>query len=56
MKHIKVLRDYQQEAVEFVLNRPYSFLLFSMRSGKTLIACTAIKRINDRTLIICPPK
>lgn len=56
MKHTKVLRDYQQEAVEFVLNRPYSFLLFSMRSGKTLIACTAIKRINDRTLIICPPK
>lgn len=50
----KGLRDYQKEAVQFLLTHPGAILGDDMGLGKTCSALTAARAIKGRTLIVVP--
>ena len=48
------LRNYQEEAVELMLNNPRGLINFATGLGKTLLALHLIQRYKRRALIVCP--
>ena len=55
MSSYKKLYDYQQEGVEFILNRNGRGIIGDeMGCGKTAQACALIQHFNTSTIVICP--
>ena len=48
------LRDYQEEAVELMLQSPRGLINFATGLGKTLLATHLVQRYKRRALIVCP--
>ena len=48
------LRDYQEEAVQLMLDNPRGIINFATGLGKTLAATHFIKRYRRHALIVCP--
>jgi len=48
------LRDYQDEAVELMVNNYRGIINFATGLGKTLVAVHAIRKCNKKSLVICP--
>lgn len=48
------LRDYQQEDVQFILDKKHVGLFNEMRTGKTATALSAAKHMAGQVLILCP--
>ena len=52
IKLVKKLRDYQEEAVQSIMDRKQGVVESPPRSGKTLIMTAAICRIGEKSLIL----
>ena len=48
------LRDYQEEAVQLMLDNPRGLINLATALGKTLIATYMVQRYKRRALIVCP--
>ena len=48
------LRDYQEEAVQLMLEKPRGLINLATGLGKTLLATHFIQRYKRRALIVCP--
>jgi ATP-dependent helicase IRC3 len=48
------MRDYQEEAVDLMVNSYRGIVELATGMGKTLTAVHAIRRIKKKTLIVCP--
>lgn len=48
------MRDYQEEAVDLMLNNWRGVINFATGLGKTLVATHLVKRYKKRALIVCP--
>jgi len=48
------LRDYQEEAVDLMLNSPRGLINLATGLGKTLLATHFVQRYKRRALIVCP--
>src|ERR1035437_9568714 len=48
------MRDYQEEAVELMMNNYRGLINFATGLGKTLVALHFVKQYRKRTLIVCP--
>ena len=48
------LRDYQAEAVSLMLDNYRGLINFATGLGKTLTAVHAIRKLNKKTLVLCP--
>ena len=49
-----MLKDYQEEAVNYLLKNPYAIVALEQGLGKCLVALTLAHRIKARTLVVCP--
>ena len=47
-------RDYQEEAIQLMLDNPRGLVNFATGLGKTLVALHLIQRYKRRALIVCP--
>ena len=50
-----LFRDHQHYSYRLIMEKQYCLIIHFMRAGKTLPTAKAIKDLNKRALVVCPP-